>query len=197
MAETTPSTLVCSRCEAALYPEAGGGSGTVICPSCGVELVAAVFPALFRPAEKGRVGERVQLDDEASCFYHPGKKAVTGCENCGRFLCGLCEIKLADRLLCSACIESGKQQETIEPLRARRALYDNIAISLAVYPMVVPPFIYFTFLTAPVALFLAIRHWKTPQSIVPASKVKAAIAVLLAGLQLAGWALLIVFLVRL
>ena len=48
-------------------------------------------------------------------------------------------------------------------------MHDSIALSLSLLPVVIWPV---TCLTAPAALFYAIRHWKSPTSILPRTKVR-------------------------
>jgi hypothetical protein len=65
-------------------------------------------------------------------------------------------------------------------------LNDVLAFQLAVIGIVI---FYFGIITAPIALFVAIRHWKTPGSLVHgASKWRFIAAILLASLQIIGWA---------
>ena len=53
-------------------------------------------------------------------------------------------------------------------------LYDKIALALAVYPMLL---FYLTFFTAPMAIFVAIRYWKAPASILPRTRIRSVIAI--------------------
>lgn len=147
---------------------------------------ALVFPALFRPMARGDAGEKLMVDGEASCFYHPQKKAAVPCDRCGRFLCGLCDVELNNEHICPACLESGKQNGKLQTLANRRVLYDDIACALAVWPLF-PFFWFFTFLTAPAALFIAIRFYKAPPSLVPRSKARMITAMIVSGLQILGW----------
>jgi hypothetical protein len=135
-------------------------------------------------------GDSLQTDDEASCFYHPEKKAVVACESCGRFICSLCEISMAGRRLCPNCMELGRNQEKIAELVTHRSLHDQIALSLAIVPLL----IYFiTLITAPMAIYFSIRHWKSPTSILPRwSKVRFVFAILIGLLELGIWAAVLV-----
>jgi hypothetical protein len=121
------------------------------------------------------------MDDEASCFYHPDKRAVIPCDSCGRFLCSLCDIELNNRHICASCLETGQEKGKIKNLENHRKLHDSIALHLAVLPIV----------TAPVAFYLAIRHWKTPSSVIPRSKIRQILALLISGGQMVGWSALI------
>jgi len=156
-------------------------------------LQAEVFPAFFRPAAHGHDGDPLLVEGEASCFYHPQKKASLPCEACGRFLCALCDCELHGQHFCPGCLETGKRKGKIKKLENQRTLYDNIALALVTYPVVLLFGIYFTFITAPMALYLAIRHWNSPGSIVRRTKVRFVAAIILAMLELAGWVALMYF----
>jgi hypothetical protein len=154
------------------------------CPYCGTAVRVDVFPALFRRPEPGQVGETLRMDNEAGCFYHPHKKAIIPCEMCGRFLCDLCDFELNGGHLCPSCVEASKKKHKLESLEKHRRLYDNIALALACFPLLI---FWLTILTAPVSLFVAIRHWNSPSSIIPRTKIRYLLAILLATLQMAGW----------
>ena len=68
------------------------------------------------------------VDGEASCFYHPAKKAVLPCESCGRFLCAVCDVEMNGQHLCPACLASGKKKGRLKQLENRRTLYDSLAL---------------------------------------------------------------------
>jgi hypothetical protein len=161
------------------------------CPACGVPVQVEIFPALFRPAARGRDGEALMVEGESSCFYHPQKKAVVPCQGCGRFLCALCDCELHGEHFCPACLEVGRQKGRITRLENQRTLYDGIALSLAVLPLLV---FYFTVITAPIAIFIAIRHWNTPRSIVHRTRIRLVVAIILAVLQIVGWGVAAYFL---
>src|SRR5262249_16864330 len=146
-----------------LSPQSLGTSELVACPRCKARLQVVVFPALFRGLTPGAAAEPVLVENEASCFYHPRKKAVIPCDNCGRFLCALCGVELNQQHLCPACLESGKKKGKLAHLENKRTLYDRMALGLAVFPMLV---FWLTIITAPMALYIAIRYWKSPTSLV-------------------------------
>jgi len=131
------------------------------------------------------------MADESSCFYHPQKKAVRPCDGCGRFLCALCNCELLGQHFCPASLEAGKSKKKIQKLENQRTRYDSIALSLAVLPMLI---FYFTIITAPMALFVAIRYWNAPASLVGQNRLRSIAAILLALLQIGGWITLIFFL---
>lgn len=181
------SLVQCPKCQAWLLDGVFNQPELSPCPACGVPLRVEVFPALFRRFNPGQSGETIMVEGESSCFYHPQKKAVLPCQGCGRFLCALCDCELNGQHFCPACLETGKTKGKIKSLEDQRTLYDGIALSLAVYPMLI---FYFTIVTAPVALFVAIRYWNAPRSIMHRTKIRCVAAIVLALMQMAGWGLL-------
>jgi hypothetical protein len=179
------SLIQCPKCQAWLLEGVFNQPKLSPCPACGVPLQVEVFPAVFRHINPGQSGETIMIEGESSCFYHPQKKAVLPCQGCGRFLCGLCDCELSGQHFCPACLETGK----IKGLENQRTLYDGVALSLAIYPLLI---FYFTLVTAPVALFVAIRYWNAPRSIVHRSKIRCVAAIILASMQIAGWAVLFI-----
>ncbi len=196
MPEELPAGPACPHCRAPLTGSLCNTPGLVHCAACGGSLQASVFPALFRPLEKGTSGERIGLEGDAGCFYHPGRKAVLACEACGRFLCALCDVSLGGQHLCPGCIETGKKKGKLDNLNRHRVLYDDVALALAAYPLVIP-FVGWICspLTAPACLYVAFRYWRAPMGVVRRSRWRFVLAILLAVLTLLGWAVLAVALV--
>lgn len=176
--------LHCPKCSRALNPEQINQGHLTPCPNCDSLLEAEVFPASFRAPAPGRGGEALLVDNEASCFYHPQKKAILPCEGCGRFLCGLCDCELQGRHFCPACLETGKKKGKIKNLEKERTLYDSIALALALYPLLI---FYFTIITAPMALIIALRFWNAPRSIIHRTRIRLILAIVLSSAQLLGW----------
>jgi hypothetical protein len=164
------------------------------CPNCQVLLHLEVFPALFRRNAPGDDGELLVVEGESSCFYHANKKAVLPCQGCGRFLCALCDCELHGQHFCPACLESGRNKSKIKSLDNHRTMYDTIALALTVLPVVTLAFWFLTIITAPMALFVAIRYWNAPRSLVRRTKIRYVLAMILATLQMAGWGLGIYYL---
>jgi hypothetical protein len=161
------------------------------CPACGLPLLTEVFPALFRKTSAGQSGQAVMVEGESSCFFHPQKKAVLPCDSCGRFLCALCDCALQGRHFCTTCLEAGSTKGKIKSLENQRTLYDRIALSLAILPLLI---FYFTIVTAPMTLYIAIRYWNAPGSILRRSRIRFIIAIVIALLEISGWAILFIFL---
>jgi len=178
------SLVQCPKCQALLLEGIFNQPELSPCPSCGVPLQVEIFPALFRKINPGQSGEALMVEGESCCFFHPQKKALLPCGSCGRFLCALCDCELNGQHYCPACLEAGKTKGKIKSLENQRTLYDSIALSLAIYPLLI---FYFTLITAPATLFIAIRFWKSPISLVRRSKIRFVVAIILALLQIAGW----------
>jgi hypothetical protein len=101
----------------------------------------------------------------------------------------LCDCELNGQHFCPACLETGKTKGKIKSLENQRTLYDGIALSLAIYPLLI---FYFTLITAPAALVVAIRYWNAPRSIVHRTKIRYVAAIILASMQIAGWVVLFI-----
>ncbi len=71
-------------------------------------------------------------------------------------------------------------------------LYDATALRLAFYPILI---FWFTLVTAPVALYLAIRHWNSPTSIVRRTRIRFVLAITLSSLQILAWIFVIAYFV--
>ena len=177
----------CIHCSKPLAEESYNSAKLSGCPSCGTPTRVDTFPAIHRNAI-GRTATPVVMEAEAGCYYHPQKRASVPCSRCGRFLCTLCDVELNGEHICFACLENGKRSKKIQTLENSRFQYDSLALSLSILPMLL---FYFTIVTAPVVIFLVLRYWKAPLSIVPRTKIRYVIAFLIATLQIVGWIALI------
>ena len=159
------------------------------CPSCNSFLRTDVYPAAFRSLPMGRSADRLQMSSEAGCFYHSAKKAVAPCSACGRFVCALCDVTFNGQHLCPACFEKGKNKRKIKNLENHRTCYDTIALIVAAVPALFFFLYFFTLFTAPLAIYLTVRHWNSPSGIIPRTKIRFILAFFLAGLQISAWIL--------
>ena len=185
--------ILCPRCQAPLAEIDFNQSQLAPCPACAAPLQVEIFPALYRPVLSGREGEAVLIGTESSCFYHPQKKASVPCDACGRFLCALCDCELHGKHYCPACLETGRTKGKIASLENKRTLYDSVALSLSLLPLLI---FYFTIITAPITLYIVIRYWNAPRSIVHRTRIRYIFAVFIALLQIVGWSLGLYFLFR-
>jgi len=180
--------VACTRCEASIEKEVFNLPGLTLCTSCGARINVSVFPSILKGSSTLKSEDVLVLDDEATCFYHPKKKAVIPCSVCGRFLCALCDVEFNGRHICTSCLETGKKKHRIKTLENHRTLYDTIVLATALIPIL---FVWPTIVTAPMSLFLVFRYWNAPTSIIPRTKFRLILAFILAGLQITGWAFFI------
>jgi hypothetical protein len=152
----------------------------------------AAFPAIVRvPA--GAAPEALAAETEASCFYHSQNRAASPCDECGRFLCRLCELDVDGRRICPGCFTAGVRGRKIQEADTKRTMYDSVALALATLPV----FLFWpVFGTAPASLFLVIRHWNSPRSIVPRTRIRFYLAALFALAEIGGVGFLIFALIR-
>ena len=189
----TKAAPACTKCGTSLGADFLNIEEFRECPSCSSKLRVELFPAYFREAQKGSAGEALLADTEASCFYHPQKRAAVVCSECGRFLCLLCDLELEGKHFCAGCLETAKEKNKIASIQNKRTLYDSMALHLSIFPLLL---FYFTIITAPMAMYFAIKHWRTPSSLVrKPSQWRMVVAIILSGLQLLGWLVLFGFLI--
>src|ERR1041384_3996677 len=166
-------TVPCLKCKAPLSSVLFLDSATAVCGSCGTSMTAYLFPALSHNTISVKAPEALLTDSEAGCFFHPQKKAVLACEGCGRFLCGLCELEWHGQHLCVNCLEAGKKKRKMKSIENHRVLYDQVALSMSIVPLLLWPF---TCLTAPATVYWVIRYWNAPLSLVSRTKIRFVIA---------------------
>lgn len=187
----------CPSCSASLREGIFNLPDLAPCPSCNTPVQISVFPAWFRPVARGSEGERIVAEGEASCFYHPDKRAVQPCSACGRFLCGLCDCELQGKHFCPGCLDTGKQKGKIRNLQNERMRYDKMALVIAVVPMVLFMFFWFVmFITAPLALFMVIKYWRAPLGLIPHTRWRFVVAAIFAVMQLCAFGGMVFFVVQ-
>lgn len=150
----------CTGCWSWLPTRFFNAGDDVHCPSCRSRLEVCVFRSLFHATGKGLAAQKIDQDGLASCFFHPRKKASIPCDRCGRFLCTLCDVDWGGQHVCPACIEAQLSTPAGESDQAvKKTLYDRIAMGLAVLPLILIITLPLTAITAPVAIYMAIRYW--------------------------------------
>ncbi len=181
--------IACPNCRT-IQPAATINTGELHpCPQCRVRIRADLFNAFHRPLDQEQTGEFVQEKGQAECFYHPGKKAMVPCADCGRLLCALCQVDFDGRSMCMSCLKAGRDKQKFTSLESRRILYDSLALNLAFWPML---FIFPTLITAPAVIYVVLRYWKAPASILPRTRFRSILALLVACGQLVGWVAFII-----
>lgn len=124
--------------------------------------------------------------DEATCFVHAEKRAESACDQCGRFMCALCEIRVGDRHLCPQCFggASSHAQGPV-PLERYRSMPARLAFWVALGSGILGPL---ALIGGPIAIFLAVRGLRRPGSLTGQRHVVLAVlAIILGGLQALFW----------
>jgi DNA-directed RNA polymerase subunit RPC12/RpoP len=182
------AVIDCALCRQPLPAALYNRDDLVKCPNCGAKSTVRAYPALVaprvRPPQTAPAAE-----DEAPCFFHPHKKAETPCQSCGRFICALCGLPIGRTVMCPSCLEKHCREQTMEVLVTRRPLYDSLALALTLIPLLF--FLWPSLVGAPAALFVSIRYWKAPTSILGRNKIRFIMAMLLALSQIALWVVVI------
>jgi hypothetical protein len=180
----------CGRCGETLPLDALNRHELGECPACRGNVGRWVFPRLLREEGPSGTGEAAAAG-EGTCYYHPDKRAEVPCDNCGRFLCALCHIDLAGQALCPTCVEAGAAKDAAGQRTSEYVHYDTVALYTAALPMVLIFFFWLIPFTALATLYLCVRHWRTPLSVLPRSRWRFVLAGGLALMQLAGTVLLL------
>ena len=187
-----PANLLCPNCSEPLAVSlfVSGQSGQ--CPACHAQVEAYIFPEFHRdPSARPEI--RLAEEHEAVCYFHPRYRAMTPCDNCGRFLCAICTISVGSRKLCAECLSQLRKQKNETGLVLYAPLFDNTALFLVTAPVLTVIFWFLTFFSAPVSVFLSFYYWSRQWTLLPRSRLRFAIAILLSILLIASWAFAIYY----
>ena len=182
--------IPCNSCGMTLPDWELAGSETAQCPDCGTHHEVKLFPAAFRIAEADRPDSAAE--GEATCFDHPASRAVAACAQCGRFVCPLCAVESQRNIYCPSCIAAGLNSEARRERKTSRLTYDSIALTVALGPALFFPLM---IVTAPVAIFLSLRYWKRPLTLLHSNRWRFVVAILAGLIELGGLAWIIIYLV--
>jgi len=153
------------------------GASEQMCPECDTPYWIHVFPGMLDAERAPAAIEKSTIEGDASCFFHASNKAVIPCSSCGRFLCSLCDIPFGEAHICPKCIERSQDSEK-NSMKNQVYQYDNMALLTAILPALF--FLWPALIGAPISLFITIKYFKTPCSILPRSKIRFYLAGLLA-----------------
>lgn len=172
----------CPKCKAALPEQPAAAAALEDCPSCSLKLRLLTFPALFRPVAGGSQGPAAVTEGEATCFHHDQKRAVSHCDECGKFLCQLCDVLVEDRHFCPQCVQAGMTKGKLRQLERGRARHDQVMLALAFLGV-----LFWMLPLLPLAvLVMGVLKWKAPVSRVYRTHVRMGVAMVLAGVELLG-----------
>jgi hypothetical protein len=180
----------CARCSMPLPKWELLHSDTSDCPSCGSRNAVRLFPAALAEAPDTRA--EAALEGDAACFDHPGKKAVSACQQCGRFVCQLCAVEFGSEVWCPSCVSNSSGGAKKANSETSRMLYDTWALAIPFGLLVIWPF---TLLSAPAVIALALMKWRQPLSLVRRNRWRFAVGLAAALIEGGLWIWLIVYLV--
>lgn len=172
--------ITCPSCAAMVPVEHWNESEETTCRGCTERVVVRVYPA-HGVGVGSSLPPKIEVEGDASCFYHAANRAHSACEGCGRFLCSLCDIDLDGRHLCPSCVERGVKVAKEGSLEQSRTLYDSMALALTTWPWLT---FWGPLFTAPMALYVIVKHWKTPLSILRRSRFRFWLALVFAVVDL-------------
>lgn len=172
----------CPKCKAVLPDQPSAAAALEECPSCALKLKLHTFPALFRPLPAGLRGATALTEGEATCFHHEQKRAVTACDECGKFLCQLCDVPVGEQHFCPQCVEAGMTRGRLKQLERGRPRHDLVMLSITVLSL-----LFWVIPLLPLAvLVIGCWKWKAPRSLVHRTRLRMVIAMVIAALELAG-----------
>lgn len=198
----------CTSCGGGIPEPLFRQSDGVPCPICKRLVHALMLPALYKSflPTPPSLPDNPPAPGEATCFYNPGRRATKCCDHCGVFISDAWAAQWGSQTVCLKCLEELRSKNSDTRFEAKRILWDNIALSFSIGPWILSValimtlifywasflIIMLTFLTAPAAIFIALRYWNAPRSLVPRGRGRLVWATSLGVLQIMGWVLLMV-----
>jgi hypothetical protein len=182
MTATGPA-LPCPSCKRVLGAHTWHDEHSGRCSHCTTEFDFFPFPALTAVRTRA-VPQAAAVAEDSVCFFHGENRAEVVCEDCGRMLCVVCAVNMGGRKVCPSCIATARDAQS-SPVARERLLYDSLALTLAIAPILIW---FFTLVTAPIALGFVIYGWKKPGSLVRgSSKVRFVVAGTIAAIEIGAW----------
>jgi hypothetical protein len=174
--------LRCPRCKTALSPR--HLADIEECPACGTKVQAYVFPAWFKGPVPVHTAQPVLTEKDSSCYYHKSKQAVVPCDACGRFLCALCDCDIQGQHYCPGCVSVAKDKGRLLQFERSRTNHDSVALTLAILSTFLGPL---ALALGPAAILWALWFWNRPGSLLPRTKARSVMAVVIGLASTCGW----------
>ena len=196
------STVRCASCHAMIPVRAFGEGKAIDCPSCSRQTRSIILPALYRGSIPPLpTNAEPPAEGEAVCFYDPGRKATHSCDHCGVFISEAWSAKWGAQTVCLKCLNELRSKTKDQRFEGSRKLWDNIALGVAIGPYAIALMLALTVIgvifislplmttlfTAPTAIFIALRFWSAPRSLVPRGPARLITALVVALLTITGW----------
>ena len=173
---------LCIFCNQELPPTALQSATETTCPGCRRHSRVLVFPAIHGTSPPAR-DETIPEEGAVVCFYNPNRVATDECFHCGVLMSRPWAAVWGLKTVCLKCLEHLRTQGRDRQFQGTLVLWDTIALRVALLPVTII-FWWAVFVSAPAALFLAIRHWNSPRSMVSPGRWKLGLAATLASLQI-------------
>jgi hypothetical protein len=159
------------------------------CRHCGAGAEVEAFPVLGRGLLPGRTGVAT-VGDEAACFFHADKRAECACDQCGRYICALCDIQVGERHFCPQCFGGDPGRPAPSALTEReRSMPGRLAFWMAVVTLFLGPL---GSIGGPIAVWQAIRGLRAPRSVTGGRATGMAVVGLVLGLMEGGFWLVMI-----
>ena len=99
-----------------------------------------------------------------------------------------CALEMGSDVWCASCLSAGTAAKSVRALESRRILWDSIALAVAIVPAATLLGIYFWISSPPgFAIFLALKYWKHPSSLLPRTRVRFVFAIGIGLVELGLW----------
>jgi hypothetical protein len=202
----------CASCYAMIPDRLFREGGVIDCPACARRTRSILLPSLYKAAVSPTPPKPPEPpgEGETACFYDPARKATQACDHCGVFVSDAWAAKWGTQTVCLKCLDQLRSKTKDQRYEGSRTLWDNVALGSAVGPYVIALMLsltffglflaviplMFTLVAAPIAIFVALRFWSAPRSLVPRGPLRLILALVFSGLTLTAWVIGFVMLVE-
>jgi prepilin signal peptidase PulO-like enzyme (type II secretory pathway) len=185
---------LCPLCNCLLGPEFWNSGQFQTCPACSSQVMVKAFPAITTLSGSSSIVPCAS--GESSCFFHSDNRAETICDECGRFLCGLCSIRFGQRKFCPDCIYRKRRQKGDPLLIDQAILFDNIATTILMLSILTLSYLLLGLVVGLFTVCLVFVGWKYQRTLVQRSRFRFGIALILGLIGAVGWILLLLLVVQ-
>ncbi|MGC9260724.1 MAG: hypothetical protein ACP5I8_11715 [Phycisphaerae bacterium] len=98
-----------NQCRGSLTPAT---NGIFQCDTCRMQVNAE----LFNPVTPVIQSPELAMSEDATCVYHPQKKAVTVCQGTGNFICALCAVEVKGKTYSVQYLESNAGKKVADEI---------------------------------------------------------------------------------
>ena len=125
-------------------------------------------------------------EGDAVCQFYPELQAEAICDECGCLLSRKAAVDWGGRTFCLPCLHSLREGKQTDDFLARRTLYDNVALGLVLF---LAPL---SIITGPLAFYYVLRYRDASRGLVPRSRFRWWLALVLSVALTIGWVFLFI-----